>query len=164
MAQQVTLTTDKFFEIKQLLKSLHYDQNRRFKSKPSSANHRYIRQRKSRIARQELMRSDPRFYEFFNWIFDLQKRTLEAGLIKHKFQFAGLIGTTPQTLKHWRNFNKGCGGHFPSDKAFRKLMRIEVMLQAKVETTHSKANVKTKKFPRSRIGIPTLKGRRRLAA
>lgn len=166
---QVNLLVDQFYEVKKLLKDLHYGKARQLpKIKRVRASHdseyRYRLKKQARLQRQELMRSDPRFYELFNWISDLQKRTIDSGLVKNSTQFAQLIGTTEQSLKHWRNFNKGCGGHFPSDKAFRQLLRIEIILQAKVEVTRSKANIKSKKFPNSRIRIPKLKGRNRLQA
>lgn len=166
---QVTLSSDPFFEIKQALKSLHYDRGRRLPREKLSriykdSEYRYKIKKQSRIRRQELMRSDARFYELFNWIANLQERTIEAKLVKNRKQFAKLIGTTEQSLKHWKNFNRGCGGHFPSDKALRNLLRIEVILQAKIEVTKVKVNIKSKRFPSSRIRIPRLKGRRRLKA
>lgn len=166
---QVTLSADPFFEIKQLLKNLHYDRERRLpleklSNSNKNAEYRYRLKRQSRLNRQELMRSDSRFYEIFNWIADLQKRAIESGFVKNRKQFAKLIGTTEQSLKHWKNFNRGCGGHFPSDKALRNLLRVEVILQAKVEITKTRVNIKSKKFPNSRIRMPKLRGRKRLQA
>lgn len=166
--KEINLQSDRFFVIKKLLKDLHYDKSRRLsKAKINAANkdsqYRYRLKKQSRLQRQELMRSDPRFYEFFNWIIDLYERCKKADLVKNRPQFAKLVKVEDQTVKLWFYFKSGCGGHFPSDRAFKNLLRIEVILQSKVEVIRSKANIKSKKFPNSRIKIPRLRKRKQVS-
>ena len=164
MSQQIVLAVDKFFEIRQALKGLHYDRTRRTGLKPVNSSHRYKIKKRGRLEKQQLMAGDKRCSEFFNWIFSLREKALEKGLIKTDEDFARLLNTTTQSIKHWRNYNRGCGGHFPSDKAFKALCRLEVILLAEFKVTRN-VNIKNKKFPKSRIKIINkIRGRKRLQA
>lgn len=156
---QVTITIDRFFELKQLMKKTLGKRISEAMRNKSRTRIRYLtpfyeREKISRLARRDMMKADPRFAELFAWIFDLEKRLKEAGLVKNQHDFARMCGTTYDSIKHWRNYNGNSGGRFPSDRAFKNLARLETMLQAKIEITHSKTNVKSKKFPKSRIKIP----------
>jgi hypothetical protein len=155
---QTTILADKFYEIRKLMIDLKYRTNRTNSVPIQSKEHLYLRQKRRRLEKQALMRSDPRFAEFFAWVFSLQKR-----LGATDKQFATLCEVSTQTLKLWRNYNKGCGGTFPSTKTFRILMRLEVVCQARIKVKKNETNIKNKRFPKSRVKIPTL-GRKRLQA
>jgi hypothetical protein len=151
MAKTIILV-DKFYAIRKLLKDTCKAKKAIRRSKIQNSNHLYIRQRQGRVARQVLMKSDPRFAEFFAWVFSLQKRLKASDK-----QFGKLCGVSAQTIKLWRNFDSGCGGYFPSEKTFKVLLRLEIVSLAKVKIIKREINVKNKKFPKSKVQIPRLK-------
>lgn len=119
-----------------------------------NSHHRYIRKKQGRIARQKLMASEPLFIEVFAWIFDLQKR-----LKLNDQKFAKILGLTFQVIKLWRNYNRGCGGHFPSKRSFKKLIQLEKMASAEIIEIKNRSNIVSKINPGKKIKVPRLKRR-----
>ena len=129
---QIILLVDRFYAIRKLLETKKYYTNRRNNS--SSYDSLYSRQRARKREQRELFKNDPRFKEFFTWIFDIQKR-----LDVNDKEFARLCGVNKQTISMWRNFNHQSGGIFPSKASFERLLRLEVMSDAKVITIKNKS-------------------------
>ncbi|SRR6266852_320090 len=151
---EIVIIVDKFITIRKLMHDLKYFTNRKNAVPIQNKEHLYTRQRRRRLEKQAMMRNDPRFAEFFAWVFSLQRRLKVTDK-----QFAVLCDVTPQMIKLWRNFDIGCGGTFPSRKTFRILLRLEVVAQSKVKIKKNNTNYKDKRFTKSRVIMPRLKSR-----
>lgn len=142
---QIILLVNRFYSIRKLLEERKYYTNRRNNGLYNDA---YERQRERKREQRELFKNDPRFAEFFRWVFEIQKR-----LDVSDKEFGRLCGVNKQTISMWRNFNKTSGGHFPSKKSFERLLRLEIMSEAKVTVIKSKT--KNIMIPKRRIRLQT---------
>lgn len=76
----------------------------------------YLRKKLSRLKRASRIANSEKIQQFFDWIWEIQKRLKLTNL-----QFALRIGISLQTLKLWRNSH----GHYPSDKSYRMLIKLD---------------------------------------
>ena len=144
---QIILLVNRFYAIRKLLEERKYYTNRRNNS-GSNYNDTYSRQRARKKEQRELFTNDPRFKEFFNWVFEIQKR-----LNVDDKEFGRLCGVNKQTISMWRNFNHTSGGHFPSKSSFERLLRLEIMSDAKIVII--KDNNKNVIIPKRKIRLQT---------
>lgn len=142
---QIILLVNRFYAIRKLLENRKYYTNRT-KEANSSYNDIYSRQRARKKEQRELFKNDKRFEEFFNWVFDIQKR-----LNVDDKEFARLCGVNKQTISMWRNFNNNSGGIFPSKASFERLLRLEIMSDAKIVVI--KDNSKNIIIPKRKIRL-----------